>query len=49
MMFVHVLGVCRGVRRASLVYLCTYFVLQGHFVFDNIHDVNVQNILYIPT
>jgi hypothetical protein len=49
MMFVHVLGVCRGVHRASLVYLSTFFVLQGHFVFDDIHDVDVQNILYMPT
>jgi hypothetical protein len=33
MMFVHVLGVCEGVRRASFVCFVHYFLPKGHFVF----------------
>jgi hypothetical protein len=33
MMFVHVLGVCEGVRRASFVCFVHSFLPKGHFVF----------------
>jgi len=49
MMFEHVPGVCRGVRRAGFVYLGQVLASQGHFVFDGFLDVDVQNMLYMHT